>query len=381
MNIVIATDSFKGSLSTVMAAKQMETGIRRVFPDASVTCIPIADGGEGTVDAMISGLGGDLEYADVTGPLGKPVTAKYGILKSGAAVIEMAAASGLTLVPPGEMDIMSATTFGTGELVRAALDKDCRKIYIGIGGSAANDGGTGMAQALGAHFYDASGQELPFGGGTLGCLARIDLQNMDPRLKDTELIIICDVDNPLCGPRGASAVFGPQKGATPEMVLELDCNLAHLAELVQQQCGVDAAGIPGAGAAGGLGMGLIAFTGAKPQPGIETMLNIAGFDEKVKNADLVITGEGRIDSQSVYGKVPVGVARRAQKHHVPVIAVVGCEGPGAGAVYDHGIQSIFSAVSAPCSMEEAIANAQENVSAAAERAMRAVRIGMQLKSR
>lgn len=379
MNILIATDSFKGSLSTVSAARQMETGIRRIFPDADVAIVPVADGGEGTVDAMIGGLGGRLEQVGVTGPLGNMVSAKYGILKSGAAVIEMAEASGLTLVPYEKLDVMSATTFGTGELIRAALEKGCRKIYIGIGGSATNDGGVGMAQALGAHFYDDSGKELPFGGGALGRLARIELQNMDKRLKETEIIIICDVDNPLCGCRGASAVYGPQKGASPQMVLELDRNLSHLAQIARQQCGVDAADVPGSGAAGGLGMGLIAFVGAKPQPGIETMLDIANFNEKVKNADLVITGEGRIDGQSVYGKVPVGVAQRAQKYHVPVIAVVGCVGQDAQAVYEHGIQCIFSAVNAPCTVEDAIANAEENVCNAAERAMRAVRVGLQLQ--
>ncbi len=379
MNIIIATDSFKGSLSTVSAARQMETGIRRIFPDADVAIVPVADGGEGTVDAMIGGLGGRLEQVGVTGPLGNMVSAKYGILKSGAAVIEMAEASGLTLVPYEKLDVMSATTFGTGELIRAALEKGCRKIYIGIGGSATNDGGVGMAQALGAHFYDDSGKELPFGGGALGRLARIELQNMDKRLKETEIIIICDVDNPLCGCRGASAVYGPQKGASPQMVLELDRNLSHLARIARQQCGVDAADVPGSGAAGGLGMGLIAFVGAKPQPGIETMLDIANFDEKIKDADLIITGEGRIDGQSVYGKVPVGVAQRAQKYHVPVIAVVGCVGQDAQAVYEHGIQCIFSAVNAPCTVEDAIANAEENVCNAAERAMRAVRVGLQLQ--
>lgn len=379
MNVLIAADSFKGSLGTLEAAACIKSGVLKVFPTARVDCVPVADGGEGTVQAVAAALGGESVSVRAAGPLGEPVTANYGLLRTGEAVVEMAQASGLTLVPAGRLDPMRATTYGTGELIRAALDSGCRRIYIGIGGSATNDGGAGMAQALGARFLDKNGRELPVGGGALGRLEQIDLRGMDPRLKQTEIIVLCDVDNPLCGPRGASAVFGPQKGATPQMVCLLDEDLRRLADVVCRQTGVDAAEIPGAGAAGGLGMGLIAFAGGKLRPGIDTVLDLCRFDEKLDRSDLVITGEGRMDGQTACGKAPAGIARRAQKHGVPVIAVVGSVGPGADDVYRQGIAGIFSAVCAPCTIDEAMLNAAENVSAAAERAMRSIRVGMCLR--
>lgn len=381
MKIIVAADSFKGSLTTVAAAEQIAAGVHRVFPDAEVITVPMADGGEGTVSAVLSGLGGTLEHAVVTGPLGEKVNAAFGILPGGTAVIEMAEASGLTLVPAEKRDVMRATTFGTGELIRCALDRGSRKILIGIGGSATNDGGAGMAQALGARFYNESGEFISHGGGALSRLAGMDLNGLDARLNNTEITVICDVRNPLCGPQGASFVYGPQKGASPEQAAALDRGLAHFAQIVRGQCGADTANLPGTGAAGGLGWGLTVFAGGTLRSGIEAMLDLSGFNAQAKDADLVITGEGRMDGQSVFGKVPVGVAQRAKQFGLPVFAVVGSVGPGVQAVYRHGVDCIFSAVDTPCTVEEAIAHAEENVQNAAERAMRALQAGMRLAQR
>lgn len=378
MNIIIAPDSFKGSLSTTQVADHIKAGVQRVFPNAGFQMIPMADGGEGTVDAMVSSLGGRFETVTVTGPMGTPVEARFGILNDGKAVLEMAAASGLPLVPADQKDICRATTYGTGEMLKKAMDMGCKKIYIGIGGSATNDGGIGMAQALGAHFLDKDGQEAAYGGGSLAGIETIDLSSMDARLKETEITVMCDVDNPLCGPKGASAVYGPQKGATPELVELLDSGLGHLADVMKASGLPDLRDMPGAGAAGGLGMGLAVFTGAVLRSGIEAVLEAAGFVQKLDWAHLVITGEGRIDEQSVFGKVPTGISKYASQHKVPVIAVVGCIGHGASAVYAHGINTIESCVYAPSTLEEALANAAANVEDAAERVMRAVEIGMMI---
>ncbi len=379
MKIVIASDSFKGSNSSLAVADRIETGLRKVFADAQVVKIAIADGGEGTVEAMLSGAGGRMVTTRVTGPLGEDRESFYGILDNGAAVIEMAAASGLPLVPRDARDPRVTTTYGTGQLIRQALDAGVRRIYIGIGGSATNDGGIGMAQALGVSFRDAAGAELGFGGAGLAGLATIDTSGLDPRLADTEIIVSCDVNNPLCGERGASAIFGPQKGATPELVAQLDAALAHYAAVVHAQLGLDLAETAGAGAAGGLGYALLVFTRSVLRPGIEIVLDVCGFDEKAADADLVITGEGRIDAQSVMGKVPVGVGRRARRLGLPVLAIVGDIGKGAEAVYAHGVDAIMSTVNRAMPLDEALARSGELLEDAAERVMRIVRLGIGMK--
>lgn len=381
MNILIASDSYKGSLTTKEVARLIGDGIHKVLPETNLMYVPMADGGEGTVDAMIDCLGGHYEYCNVIGPMGETINAKYGILSDGKAIIEMATASGLPLVNEENRNILEATTYGTGQLIKAALDKGCRQIYIGIGGSATNDGGIGMAQALGAHFYDKDGQEVGYGGGVLASITDFNLNQMDLRLQETEIIVMSDVSNPLYGPTGAAAVYGPQKGATPEIVQLLDTGLRNLASVVNHKLNLDVSQMVGGGAAGGLGMGLVAFTGAKLTSGIKGMLKAANFEEKLHWADLVITGEGRIDGQSINGKVPAGIAEISAKYNVPVIAIVGSIGQGAEIVYEHHIESLESCVKAPCTVEEAIESAKENLILATERIMRSIALGMRIKEK
>lgn len=373
MKIVIASDSYKGSCTTVEVADAIEKGVRRVYPDADVVKIPVADGGEGTVDALVLGTGGQYCEVEVMGPLGQKVMAKYGLIKNNVAVIEMAAASGLTLVEPAERNPLVATTFGTGQLIKAALDQGCKKILVGIGGSATNDGGAGMAKALGVSLKDNKGQEIGFGGGQLNQLEQIDLSNRDARIKDTEIIVLSDVTNPLCGPTGASYIYGPQKGATPDQVEQLDDCLRHYGQMIKEQLGKDVLQVPGAGAAGGLGAGLLAFCDAQMTPGIKQVLDMGDIDTHLQGADLVITGEGRIDGQTVNGKVPVGVAARAAKHNVPVLAIVGSVGAGASDVYSHGVAAIMDIIDRPMTLEEAIYGAPQLVEQAAENALRLVK--------
>lgn len=383
MHIVVAPDSFKGSLSAIQAAHAMERGILTVFPKAQVSKIPIADGGEGTTDALVTSTGGQIMQTKVLGPLGNQVEARWGILggqkgSQKTAVIEMAAASGLPLVPREQRNPLLASTFGTGQLIKTALDQGIRRLIIGIGGSATNDGGAGMARALGAKLLDRQGRELPDGGGALKDLARIDLSQLDPRLQDTVIRVACDVDNPLCGPRGASMVYGPQKGATAAMVAELDQALGRYAEVARIATGKDMAQAPGAGAAGGLGAGLLLFTPAELRPGIEIILEATGFEEKIKQADLVITGEGRTDFQTAHGKAPVGVARLAKKCHIPVICLAGGLGPGYEDVLTEGIDGIMSIVPQPMTLEECLVSAEELVTKAAARMSGLLQVGMKL---
>lgn len=375
MKIVIAPDSFKGSCSTIGAAQNIEDGFRRIFPDVQAVKIPIADGGEGTVDAMVLGAGGKVHTCTVTGPMGQPVEARYGILDDGTAVVELAAASGLPLVPDGQRDPTLATTYGTGEVIMEALKAGCRRVIIGLGGSATNDGGVGLAQALGVSFRDAEGKELPFGGGALSRLHTIDISNIHPLVKETEFIIASDVDSPLCGPHGASHVFGPQKGADPATVQLLDSALLHYAHVLKDQLGQDILELPGAGAAGGTTASLVALFGAVIRPGIQVVLDAAHFDQHVQDADLVITGEGRIDGQSIHGKVPVGVGQRAHQFGVPVLAIVGDIGPGAEACYDYGVDAILSTVNKAMPLKEAMERSSELMIEAAERAARILRMG------
>ncbi len=370
MKIVIAIDSFKGSISSLDAAAALEKGFRQVLPEAEILALPIADGGEGTMEALLYSVGGEMRTETVTGPLGTPVEASWAALKNGTAVIEMAAASGLPLVPEGQRNPCKTTTYGTGELLRVALDAGYRRFVIGIGGSATNDGGAGLARALGVSFRDAAGRELPEGGLALQNLAEIDCSGLDSRLQESQVLVACDVTNPLLGPDGASAVYGPQKGATPEMVSALDAALARYADCLKTQCGKDVAAIPGAGAAGGLGAGLLAFCGAEMRSGIGLVLELSGLSEKLTGATLAITGEGRMDASSAYGKAPVGVAALAMAQGVPVVAFTGCLGPGYESLYEKGIGAILPIADGPMTVEASMANAAELLTGAAARAAR-----------
>ena len=360
--IVIAPDSYKESLSALEVAQAIEAGFRRVFPSAEYVLVPVADGGEGTVDAMVAATGGHKEVVAVSGPLGEPVEAFYGLTGDGAtAVIEMAAASGLALVSPDRRNPLLTTSCGTGELIRAALDAGARRFILGIGGSATNDGGAGMIQALGGKLLKADGTPIALGGAGLGELTTIDLSGLDPRLSELVIEVACDVNNPLCGPKGASAVFGPQKGATPEMVAQLDANLARYADCIEQALGKQVKDIPGAGAAGGMGAALVGLLGAELKPGIQIVIDALKLADEVADADLVITGEGRIDSQTIHGKTPIGVARCAKRFGKPVIGIAGCLTDDCGVVHDHGIDAVFAVVNRAMSLPEAIATATTNL--------------------
>ncbi len=376
MKIVIAPDSFKESLSALEVATHIRAGFREIYPDADYVMLPVADGGEGTVEAMVAATGGTVIRLSVTGPLGEPVDAIFGLTGDGrTAIIEMAAASGLMLVPPEARNPLVTTTFGVGELIAAALDSGARHLIVGIGGSATNDGGAGMLQALGVRLLDADGKDLGPGGGELGRLKIIDVSGLDARLSGCHIEVACDVDNPLIGPRGASAVFGPQKGATPDKVTLLDANLGHYAAVIKTALGVDVAELPGAGAAGGLGAAFKAFLGADLKLGSEIVTTAVGLDAAVADADLVITGEGRIDGQTVHGKTPIGVARVAKRHGKPVIGIAGCLGDEAEAVFAHGIDAVFSVLSRPCSLSEALAEAGDNLRATARNVAGLLKIG------
>lgn len=378
MKILIASDSFKGSNSSLEVAEAIEEGICRVFPDAEVEKVPIADGGEGTVEALVQANEGEVVHLTVGGPLGDPVDSFYGIVDEGTAVIEMAAASGLDLVPEEKRDVRRASTYGTGQLILHALEQGAEEIILAIGGSATNDGGTGMAAALGYKFLDAAGRELPPGGAGLKDLDRIDGSGVDPRVQQAQFRVACDVNNPLTGERGASAVYGPQKGASPQDVKDLDAALQRLAEVVEAQFNIVADETPGAGAAGGLGYGLMVFCGASLEKGIDIVLDAVNFDERLEHKDLVITGEGKIDGQTAYGKLPVGVAYRAKQKGVPVLVIAGDIGDGIEAVYDRGIDAVMSTVNRAMSLKEAMGNSRELLIDGAERAMRMIRLGMDL---
>ena len=321
-NFLIVPDSFKGTMSAIDVCRIMAETLQERFPEARITTIPMADGGEGTVDAFLAANSGERIVCEVCGPYREPVEGFYGMLADGTAVIEMAAAAGLPLVGQNRR-ADKTTTFGVGQLLLDALGRGARKVVVGLGGSATNEGGVGMAAACGAKFYDATGSEFLPVGGTLSHIARIDVSGMNPLLKDVEIITMCDIDNPLCGVTGASAVFGPQKGATPEQVGMLDAGLAHLAVVIKRDLGVDVLNLPGGGAAGGMGAGMVAFFGSKLQMGTQTVLDTAHFDDLVRDADLVFSGEGCFDAQSLHGKVVVGVASRCKAARTPLIAVAG----------------------------------------------------------
>ncbi|MBR6501465.1 MAG: glycerate kinase [Firmicutes bacterium] len=384
--IVIACDSFKGSCSAIDVTRHLEEGLLRYRPDLNIIKVPVADGGEGTVDALLFATGGDWIETPAADPLGRSRMASFGLLPDGSAVLEMASASGLPLLAPEERNPQITSTYGTGQLIKAAMDRGCRKMILGIGGSATNDGGAGMAAALGAKFYAVDGSELFFGtnsevldaslcgGAALARLDRIDISGLDPRLNDCEIIVACDVNNPLCGERGASAIYGPQKGATPDMVKELDSALAHYADIVlrdvscgpRQSLDCSLAEFPGAGAAGGLGFGLMAFCGAEIRSGIESVLDMVRFEDLVKDADLVITGEGAIDHQTLFGKVPQGVTERAKKVNpdVAVIGVAGTLGRDYEKAHSCGIDYMMSIATGPITLEQCMADAPRLLSEA-----------------
>ncbi|HBC5629388.1 TPA: glycerate kinase [Escherichia coli] len=364
---VLAPDSFKESMTAKEVCNAMEKGLRKVFPAANFVHVPMADGGEGTTQSLIDATEGSLYALSVTGPLGETVEASYGIMGNGEiAVIEMASASGIQFVNRDTKNPLVTTTYGTGELIRACLDKGIKKIILGIGGSATNDGGAGMAEALGVRFYDEAGNMLPRGGGALGRLHHIDISGLDGRLAQVDIQVACDVINPLCGEQGASAIFGPQKGATPEMVAQLDNNLAHYAAVIRNQLGKEIADVPGAGAAGGLGAGLMAFTRCTLRKGIDIVVEFSGLRDKLVGADFCFTGEGRIDYQTKFGKTPYGVARTAKAQGVPVIAVSGCVGEGVEALYDEGIDTIFGIIPRADNIEALLKDGPINMERACE---------------
>lgn len=355
MKIVIAPDSFKESLSAIEVAEMIKAGFSQVYPDSEYALLPVADGGEGTVNAMVDALNGHKVTVSITDPLGERGQAFYGISGDGqTAVIEMAAASGLERVPLDKRDAKITTSYGTGELIKDALDRGCKKFIIGIGGSATNDGGAGMLQALGVKLLDKAGNQIGYGGRSLGKLAKIDISQMDSRIQQCEFEVACDVTNPLTGTNGASAIFGPQKGATPDDVKLLDANLKHFANLIKQYFNMDIEYTPGTGAAGGMGAALLAFMNAKLRPGIKIITELLNLDTLVREADIVITGEGRLDYQSVNGKVPVGVAHIAKQYQKPVIAIVGSLGDKAEAVYPYGVTAMFSILTNISSLSEAL---------------------------
>jgi len=376
MKIVIAPDSYKESLSALQVASEIENGFRAIFPDAEYVKLPVADGGEGTVEAMVAATQGKIVRLRVTGPLGEPVEAFYGLSgDESCAFIEMAAASGLELVPPSQRDPLITTSWGTGELIGNALDRGVQHFIIGIGGSATNDGGAGMVQALGARLLDAQGEQIGYGGGALASLTRIDISQLDPRLRQCRFEVACDVTNPLTGDEGASAVFGPQKGATPALVTQLDNALAHYATIIQRDLDIDVLHIPGGGAAGGMGAALHAFCQAELRRGIEIVTEALGLDELVKDATLVITGEGRIDSQTIHGKVPIGVANVARRYNKPVIGIAGSLTADVGVVHQHGIDAVYSVLYSICTLEEALDNAAQNVRMTARNIAATLKIG------
>ncbi|MEG0443494.1 MAG: glycerate kinase [Carnobacterium sp.] len=376
MKIVIAPDSFKESLTALEAANAIEEGFKKVFPDAEYVKIPMADGGEGTVQSLVDATKGRLETLSVQGPLGEPVEGFYGISGDGTvAIIEMAAASGLHLVPPSERNPLITSTWGTGELIQEALNKGVKEILIGIGGSATNDGGAGMIQCLGGELLDKKGQQIIPSGIGLADLVSIDLAKLNPKLKEVEIKVACDVDNPLTGPKGASYVYGFQKGGTLEQVEQLDQNLAHFARLIRQDLNQDIEFVAGAGAAGGLGGALLAFLGGKLQNGGELVSGLVGLADEVRNADLVITGEGGVNHQTIYGKTPICVAKIAQRYQVPVIAIAGRLSGDYEAIYEHGVTAVFSILSEITSLESALETGYENIKQTAQNIAAVIKIG------
>lgn len=368
---VVAPDSFKESMTAKEVCNAMERGIKQANPAAEVIKVPMADGGEGTVDSLVDATNGQRVTVEVTGPLGNKISAYYGILGNGTtAVIEMAKASGLEIVEKEKRNPMITTTFGTGELIRDALDHDVKEIIIGLGGSSTNDGGSGMAQALGAKLLDQNNHQISFGGGNLDKLDRIDISNLDSRLQDVKIILASDVTNPLIGKDGASRVFGPQKGATSEMVEKLENNLQHYAKIIKRDLNKDVASVAGAGAAGGLGAGLMAFTTCEMSRGVDLAIEVTKLEEKIRDADYVFTGEGGTDFQTKFGKTPYGVAKLGKKYHKPVISLAGYLGEGIDSLYGEGFTAIFGIIPGACDLSTALKNGPSNVARTTENIVR-----------
>lgn len=378
MKIVIVPDSYKESLTALEVATQIEAGFREIFPEAEYIKLPVADGGEGTVEAMLEATAGIKITTEVLDPLGQRGPAFLGISGDGCyAIIEMAAASGLERVPVAKRNPLLTTSYGTGELITAALDQGVKHCIIGIGGSATNDGGAGMLQALGVKLLDDRGQQIGFGGAELARLQRIDISGLDARIKQCRIEVACDVSSPLTGEKGASAVFGPQKGATAEMIVQLDDNLKHYAAIIRRDLAIDVENVPGAGAAGGMGAALLAFLGAELRPGIDIVMQAIGLEAAISDADLVITGEGRIDSQTVNGKVPVGVARVAKKYNKPTIAIGGSLSKDVGIIHQYGVDAVFSVLHSICTLDQALEDAADNVRMASRNIAMAYYLGTQ----
>ncbi|MEJ6952507.1 glycerate kinase [Natronospora cellulosivora (SeqCode)] len=375
MKIVIAPDTFKGSVDSIDVATHMENGVLKVFPSAEIVKIPISDGGEGLVHSLLRMIGGCIIDKEVVGPLGETVSSYFALLDDEeTAVVEMAAASGLPLVPLGKANPLKATTYGTGELIKAALDKNVTKIILGIGGSATNDAGVGMMQALGASFLDERGKEVSFGGENLEKIKRIELNKVDSRINDVSIKVACDVNNPLYGQNGAAYVYGPQKGATDEMLEMLDRNLQEFARLVKECQGIDLQKVPGSGAAGGIGASLYAFLGADLMPGIDIVFSLFDIEESFKNADLVLTAEGKIDKQSLNGKVPIGVAKKAKEFNVPVIALAGIVEEDSCELLNEEIDAIFSISQRPTRIDQAFEMSSKWIELSTEQIMRVFKI-------
>ncbi len=376
MKIVIAPQGFKAGISGLEAAEAIARGVAAVDPDAETVLAPVADGGDGTLNALVDATGGQVFTSTITGPLGQPLEARWGVMGDGStAVIEMALASGLALVPQRRRNPRVTTTAGTGEILKEAMDRGYTRVIVGLGGSATNDGGAGMATALGARFLDSEGRPLPPGGSVLARLDRIETQGLHPALGQATIIAATDVTNPLCGPDGASAVFGPQKGANPEMVQELDAALANFARVVARDLHRDVSEEPGAGAAGGLGAGLMAFAGATLQSGIDMVCEVLQFDALLQGADLVITGEGRADRSTIFNKAPAGVARHAQAHGVPTVLLAGSLGSGYEELYEHGLAAVVCIADRPMSFDVSLSRSAELLESAAERTLRLILAG------
>ena len=381
MKFLFAPDSFKGSLSARQAITLLEQAAKKLFPDCETVSLPMADGGEGTMDILVDVKHGRYVELLVKDPLFRDIHSRYAILEGNVALIEMAAASGLPLVPADQRNPKNTTTYGTGQLIRAALDAGCRELVIGVGGSATNDGGIGAMAALGVRFLDAEGRDLSPTGGNLGKIASIDTSGLHPAIAESRFTVMCDIDNPLLGPQGATYVFGPQKGATQKQLESLEAGMTNYAALLNKMYGVNLAVEPGTGAAGGLSAALKVFLGAQLQSGIQTVLELSGFEEKLQGVDLVITGEGRVDGQSARGKVLWGVGTTSAKHGIPAAAIVGGMGPGAESIYDCGISTILPTINGAMDLDEAIERAEELFAGAAERLLRAVQIGLRISGR
>ena len=379
MKILVAPQEFKGSISALSASEAAKNGILRVFPEAEVVLCPVADGGDGTLETLVEVSGGEVRTCSVQNPIGETIQAQWGAMGDGVtAVIEMARTSGLALLSLDERDPLNASTYGLGQAISEALDEGFRKFIVGIGGSATNDAGAGMAQALGANLLDDRGNTISFGGAALASLQTVDISNMDSRIKDSKFLVACDVSNPLTGEEGASAVYGPQKGATPEMVQRLDDALSNFATVIKRDLKKDVSEMSGAGAAGGLGAGMMAFMGAELKAGVDIVLDTVNLRDKLSSVDLVITGEGGMDFQTIYNKAPIGVARIALEHNIPTIAIAGLLGSNFKIVHEHGIRAATSIVNGPITLEEASDRAFELISDSVEESLRFISVGMDL---